>query len=116
MTRKKCDHVAPLNGTCVDDAAVATPGTDPISRVSWSWNAAFRSAGRPVRRTFHERNHERAFGLEAGWHRGEVAERLHEEQCREDEHERQRDLRDDEPALESRAMAIDGGAARRRGA
>ena len=37
--------MAPLNGTCVDDTAVATPGTDPISRVSWSWNAAFRSAG-----------------------------------------------------------------------
>ena len=72
----------------------------------------FSFGGERVRRTIHERNHERAFGLEAGWHRGEVSERLHEEQCREDEHERQRDLRDDEPALESGAMAIDRGAAR----
>ena len=60
------------------------------------------------RRTIHERNHERAVGLEAQFDRREVPERLHEEQRRKDDYERQRDLRDDEPALESRAMAIDG--------
>jgi hypothetical protein len=36
VTRKKCDHIDPLNGMWVDEAAAATPGTDRISRVSRS--------------------------------------------------------------------------------
>jgi hypothetical protein len=36
VTRKKCDHIDPLNGMWVDEAAAATPDTDRISRVSRS--------------------------------------------------------------------------------
>ena len=36
VTRKKWDHIDPLNGTCVDDAAAATPGRERIVQVSSS--------------------------------------------------------------------------------
>ena len=50
--------------------------------------------------------------LEASVDGREVAESLDEEQRREDQHQRHRDLRNDEPALKSGAVAIDGQAAR----
>ena len=111
-SRKKCDHVAPLSGTCVDDAAAATPGTERISLASCSWNAIFRSAGRSCETRSENTTDDRPLGIEADVDRGEISERLDEQQGGEDQHQRDRDLRNHEAALKSRSVAIDGHAAR----
>ena len=64
-----------------------------------------------LRQPVRELHDHRPIGVEADVDRGEISERLDEQQRGEDQHQRDRDLRNHEAALKSRAVAIDGHAA-----
>ena len=102
----------PLSGTWVDDAAAAARRAQSGFRsVSCSWNAIFCSAGSSCgRRSANETAIVRSASNPC--RPRQISKGLDEQQGGEDQHQRHRDLRDHEPALKSRPMAIDGQAAR----
>ena len=90
----------PLSGTCVDEAAAATPGhrADFVGQQLLERDFLFR--GEILRGAVEERDRKRSFRFEAGVDRRKVSEGLDEQQRREHQHQRHRNLRDHEPALE----------------
>ena len=95
---------APLTGTMRASAAASTPGS-ARSRAVMSSNASRRAVSRHGRAAIIEVHDQNAVLPESGVEGHQVPQAADEQQRADDEHERQRDLRDDQAAPQAEALA-----------